>query len=48
MLCLYYLYIREYKLSILFLVLTFLFDCMDGVGCDCSVYSIIIIILCKT
>ena len=30
MLCLYYLYIKEYKLSILFLVLTFLFDCMDG------------------
>ena len=30
MLCLYYLYIGEYKLGILFLVLTFLFDCMDG------------------
>ena len=29
-LCLYYLYIEEYKLGVLFLILTYLFDALDG------------------
>tara|TARA_B000000475_G_scaffold107144_1_gene86938 strand:+ start:263 stop:829 length:567 start_codon:yes stop_codon:yes gene_type:complete len=29
-LCLYYLYIGEYKLGVLFLILTYLFDALDG------------------
>ena len=28
--CLYYLYIGEYKLGVLFYILTYLFDCTDG------------------
>ena len=29
-LCLYYLYIKEYKLGVLFLILVYLFDALDG------------------
>ena len=30
LLCLYYLYLGEYKLGVLFLILTYLFDALDG------------------